>query len=640
MAFKPSIFQQDIYNFITDGTGNAVVSAVAGSGKTTTLLHALKLIPTNKTVLFLAFNKSIATELKERVPQSNNIHVKTVHGFGMSSLMQDLSMDVFGGKYSKMLRDIMNFLQVEDYKLISEYGFQAEDMKLVYDMIIDFKEEKIENPKGYLGRVIQLCDLGRLDLIDMDNRDKGVDALYEIAKKHSVDLVNGECYRAWNLIKLGMNYTAKVDFTDMVFLPNAFALKVRAFDYVFIDECQDLNACQRMLMLKAVKRNTGRFIAVGDKHQAIYGFAGADSDSFTKLTEISNTKQLPLSVCYRCATSIIDKAQAIIPSITAVEGAKEGIVDYDADLTTINDNDMILCRQTYPIVRLCMKFLSEGRKARIMGGDIGRSLIKIIEDTKRKREEWSMENVFNRLYADLEKALNNLMNKEGLTSEEAKDTNVYAMAKERIQVIEMLSKNVDTPQEVIEKIEAIFSDEDKEGIILSSIHKSKGLEADRVFIIHPELMPSKYAKQDWELEQEENLRYVAYTRAKSYLGFIDKEIFDAWKDSDSESQSDNVKDVKESQYVGSVGEKSSLTLTVTLVKPISNDWGDTTLFEFVDSEGNLFSKFGKIHERFIVSNQDEVEEGSVVAFDATVKKHQEYRGEKSTVISTLARISK
>ena len=65
MAFKPSIFQQDIYNFITDGTGNAVVSAVAGSGKTTTLLHALELIPTNKTVLFLAFNKSIATELKK-----------------------------------------------------------------------------------------------------------------------------------------------------------------------------------------------------------------------------------------------------------------------------------------------------------------------------------------------------------------------------------------------------------------------------------------------------------------------------------------------------------------------------------------------------------------------------------------------
>ena len=50
-------------------------------------------------------------------------------------------------------------------------------------------------------------------------------------------------------------------------------------NFVFIDECQDLNACQRSLMLKAVKPNGGRFIAVGDPAQAIYGFAGADSDS-------------------------------------------------------------------------------------------------------------------------------------------------------------------------------------------------------------------------------------------------------------------------------------------------------------------------------------------------------------------------
>ena len=95
MAFKPSKFQQKIYDFITNGSGNAVVSAVAGSGKTTTLLNALKLIPTNKRVLFLAFNKSIAKELQERVPNTPNIHVKTVHGFGYSSLLRCDSKGVY-----------------------------------------------------------------------------------------------------------------------------------------------------------------------------------------------------------------------------------------------------------------------------------------------------------------------------------------------------------------------------------------------------------------------------------------------------------------------------------------------------------------------------------------------------------------
>ena len=156
-------------------------------------------------------------------------------------------------------------------------------------------------------------------------------------------------------------------------------------------------------MLKAVKPNGGRFIAVGDPAQAIYGFAGADSDSFKKLTEIQNTTQLPLSVCYRCGKNIISKAQTIIEHILPFEGAKEGKVDYDLNLSHINNADMVLCRQTYPLVRLCLKMLSQGRKARILGGDIGRSLIKMVEDTKRKREEWSIDNMFNRLYADLEK---------------------------------------------------------------------------------------------------------------------------------------------------------------------------------------------------------------------------------------------
>lgn len=641
MAFKPSKYQQKIYDFITNGNGNAVVSAVAGSGKTSTLLGSLGLIPKNKKVLFLAFNKSIAKELSERIPsESHNIHVKTVHGYGMSSLLQDLSVDVFAGKYTKMLRDVMEFLQKDDLEILKEYSFKTEEMKLVYDMQIDFEQEEIENPQGYLSRVTQLCDLGRLNLINTNDRDKGIDELNEIAKKHDVQLVNGECYRAWNLIKMGIAYTSKIDFTDMVFLPIVFNLNVRQYDMVFIDECQDLNACQRTLMMKAIKSNGGRFVAVGDPHQAIYGFAGADSDSFKKLTQIPNTIQLPLSVCYRCGTEIIARAKSIIPHIEAFEGAKAGQVDYNADLTKISDDDMILCRQTYPIVRLCLKLLSEGRKAKIMGGDIGRSIIKMIEDTKRKREEWTMQNVFSRLYSELDKVVNNIVKKEKITVSEAKETNTYAVAKERIMVIEMLSRGLDNPQDVIEKIDSIFGDDSKGGITLSTIHKSKGLEADRVFIIHPELMPSKYAEQDWEIEQEENLRYVAYTRAKSYLGFISKSIFDAWSDSDNESQAKKVKEVVESNWIGTIGEKEPLELTVTLIKEMDTSWGQTYLFEMVDDKGNLFSKWGSLPERFIVSNHSEIIEGTVVRFNGTIKQHKEFRGEKTTVLSTLSAYSK
>jgi superfamily I DNA/RNA helicase len=88
--------------------------------------------------------------------------------------------------------------------------------------------------------------------------------------------------------------------------------------------------------------------------------------------------------------------------------------------------------------------------------------------------------------------------------------------------IEGLCTNLTTTKELIDKIEEIFGEKNKniEGIALSTIHKAKGLEADNVYILCKDLMPSPSAKMDWERKQERNLIYVAYTRAKKILGFI------------------------------------------------------------------------------------------------------------------------
>ena len=67
------------------------------------------------------------------------------------------------------------------------------------------------------------------------------------------------------------------------------------------------------------------------------------------------------------------------------------------------------------------------------------------------------------------------------------------------------------------KIKSIFTDE-IQGIVVSTVHKIKGLEADRVFIIRPDLLPMQTPKP-WQHIQEKNLQYVAYTRAKLDLIF-------------------------------------------------------------------------------------------------------------------------
>ena len=81
---SPSSYQKDIFNFIKEGKGNCVINAVAGSGKTTTIVGSLKYIPSDKSVIFLAFNKSIVEDIKLKVP--SNVNVKTFHSLGASAI--------------------------------------------------------------------------------------------------------------------------------------------------------------------------------------------------------------------------------------------------------------------------------------------------------------------------------------------------------------------------------------------------------------------------------------------------------------------------------------------------------------------------------------------------------------------------
>ena len=142
--FQPSVYQQGIYDFITTGQGNAVVSAVAGSGKTTTLINALNLIPSELNVLFLAFNKSIAQELSERVPKGKtNIEVRTLHAYGYFSLTKSHKSEIDNNKYRKLLKDILSYSEHTDLDFLKQYKFNASQINLVDNFLFDDEEKEL-----------------------------------------------------------------------------------------------------------------------------------------------------------------------------------------------------------------------------------------------------------------------------------------------------------------------------------------------------------------------------------------------------------------------------------------------------------------------------------------------------------------
>jgi len=479
LSYKPSKYQIDIWEFVVNGKGNGIIEAVAGSGKTSTIVDALSLIPSDKKVIYFAFNKAIVEELSKRVPQRQTLQVKTLHGFG------------FG-----CIRSKIKNVKLDDRKVTK-----------VISVLIKEWEEEYE----YGQRVKKLVDLLRNNLIETEGE------LRQEGLRHNIELMNNECGRAFEVLELLKNSPYEIDFCDMVYEPAAHDYTIPYYDFVFIDECQDLNRAQQELVKKAAGK-FGRIIAVGDPHQAIYGFAGADVNSFNRLADMPNTTKLPLSVNYRCGAAIAKLAIEMVPEFEAWEHAKEGEVDYKAKKDSIVGGDMVLCRNTAPLVKLCFEFLREEKKAYVKGADIGKGLTRWCNKSKTNK----IDELWRYFDSELEKILHLLRNRNiGASEEELREMMQYVLMHARVETIKVIaaSGNCQTVFEIVEKIKTIFKDS-AEGICLSTIHKAKGLECKRVFIIDKFLMPSKYAKQQWQKDQETNIEYVAYTRAKDYLGFV------------------------------------------------------------------------------------------------------------------------
>lgn len=494
-GFIPSKYQQDIFDFIQHGNGNSVINALAGSGKTSTIVNAVKLIPPTCNALFIAFNKEIVKELEKKLEGVKNVHVKTLHSLGFLMIRRNLGTNI----------------EIDEYKYRT---FIKKNIKQLSSA--DFDKMTTKLMQQYTDNVIQLCDLGRYNLAQCEKD------LLQVSARHDIPIIDDECNAVLNVMKWGRENTTSIDFTDMVWLPYELTLNPIGlqYDYIFIDECQDLNAAQRELFLRCFRRGT-RFIAVGDKKQAIYSFAGADAESFAKLQSLPNTTTLPLPISYRCPKKVVNLANQFVDTMECREGAPDGEIVHNVSIKDIHDGDMVLCRTKMPLIKLYMRYLRMGVKSYVRGQDIGLNLLRMVDKTEQITLNVSLQKdgVFARLYDDLFEERNRLMIKRGMDLEDATLSNQIMTKYDSIKALEILAEGLTSARDLHNRIENVFA-ESADGVCLSTIHKAKGLEANNVYILCKTLMPSRLATQEWEKEQEQNLMYVAYTRAKYKLGFV------------------------------------------------------------------------------------------------------------------------
>lgn len=499
--FTPSPQQDAIFRWVETGTGNAFVEAVAGSGKSTTLVHACSRM--SGSVAIAAYNKKAADDLKSKLAAASvdmgHVRAGTFHSFGFSAW-----------------RRAHSTVEVDDYRKRNELVDACEVDKRLESVVLKLvslaKQSAFDSTwtPDDLQYIIDHHDL----LFDLDTVDEDADARAVIAK--TLDGL------AWSRQVAG----ELIDFDDMIWLPvTTPRLRVWTNDWVLVDEAQDTNPARRLLARRMV--NSGRFgapgraIFVGDRHQAIYGFTGADADAVELLSIDFKCVPLPLTVTYRCPKSVVELARKFVPHITAHESAVEGVVrsmsrqDFiKTEVDLLQPDDAILCRKTRPLVSLAFRLIKRGVGCHVEGRDIGSGLVKLAT-------KWKTTTV-----AGLRRNLDAYRERETkkLTARLGKEGGIeYAIdaLNDRVETLLIIADGCTTVDEVVAKITSMFRDTvdgQSSTLTLSTIHRAKGREWGKVYILGwTGYMPSPFARKAWQKQQEANLAYVAVTRAQREL---------------------------------------------------------------------------------------------------------------------------
>lgn len=491
-----SEYQLAVFDFVKTGSGNAVVEAVAGSGKTTTILSALNYTDKNAKVAFVAFNKRIATELGNRAP--DHVHVSTLHSLGLQNIRNQF------GKVKVDNRKFWYILNGQSEKLNTSKSTVAPLTQFTKS-----EQEVLDENGSVIKHIVSL-----LKMQVMEPTEQNMDW---ICDRYGIN-TNGERTTIYNAAELIFTISIKlndviVDFNDMIHSPAIGQVQSEKFDFLFVDECQDLNKAQAKLVLASIHENS-RIVAVGDTAQAIYGFAGADTESISRLVKDLDAKILPLSICYRCPPNHIELAQQFVPQIQAFEGKENGTVahlTFSQMMEIAKSGDLVMCRTNAPLVAPAFELIRRGIKAVVLGRDIGTGLQSLCKKVAKHNSSSTLTELLYDLSEYREIQMRKLIASKKMTQ--------AAKLDDQVDTIIALAHNADTIDGLYSKIDQVFDDREQ-GVVFSSIHKAKGCEADRTFILRPDLVPHKMATAEWEMEQERNLQYVMLTRSKSEMYFV------------------------------------------------------------------------------------------------------------------------
>lgn len=508
--------QEAVFTCMIKGDEHIVINAGPGTGKSHTLVQGVLRMSKSVRVRGVAFNKHIATELSGKLGASGcmNAQFVTCHSMGNGLLRKQFrSFKVDSGK----MRDIFEKLSPEPQFNKAEWrrtlNLAARLAGFVKNYLVDYKAPNLYS------EMERLADHHGLDFKTSEYRS------YSKFDKPLADL-----NAAVELLPRAMDIcrqqaSAVIDYDDMVWLPIALDLPFDRCDMLIGDEQQDSNAVQHEFMIRAGEG--ARIVVVGDKHQSIYGFRGAHATSMETLTDMlrksdRGVREFPLTVTRRCPRLHVMMAQQLYPEIVALDDAPLG------EILTVGKEDahehmalgdLVLCRVNKELIGCAYKLIRRGLRPLIKGRDFGKGILSFLntltESANKYRSDLpEMERLMQALKEYRREELDKL-----LPLGEKAEGRIEQLSDKCSCMAEMIANSASAAElrDRITKLFGLDTDEDpkmSDVVTLGTVHRTKGLEAARVFVLAPELIPHPASRKEHELVCERNLAWVAVTRAK------------------------------------------------------------------------------------------------------------------------------
>lgn len=473
------------YNII-NSNGNIRINAVAGSGKTTTIIEYAKARPKESRILYLAFNKSVKLEAAKKFAEKGlwNVKVETAHSLAYKHIIRKNNYKVRPQGY-------------KTYEITEMLGLKGDGEKHAEFIVANHINRFIAYFCNSDKQKVQ--ELNYLDVVWDDKAKAFVTKFYDYIESQT------------RLLLKRMDDGVIEVIHDFYLKKFQLSNPDLGFDYILFDEGQDASPAMLDIFLKQKATK----VIVGDTHQQIYSWRYAVNS-----LEKTNFKTLHLSASFRFSQDIANLAVEIIKWKNHLSECQPFTITGKGNLKE-NKIKAVLARTNLGLLLKAIEYLREKENIKHIYFEGNINSYTYADDGASLYDVLNLYNGQHMLIKDkLIKAMKDMYELEDYI-EKTGDVQLGMM-------VEIVNKYGNDIPKIIKELKNKHVENNermKAEVIFSTVHRSKGMEYDIVqlvddFITEEKIKKIKEEKKDFDpgkVNEEINLLYVAITRTKNSI---------------------------------------------------------------------------------------------------------------------------